>query len=141
MASGIVIVLLPADAVGNEHVTLVYAGEEGAPTMSRYVAEQISSTMARMMIPVMTTVKSHETFGPADDYVPVAELEVTAALSTMRYIVEDYSASQFGFKPHVTADGAPVRAIGSQVVLDRVALWWAGEKKSWRLGSGVACAA
>ena len=140
MATGVCLMLIPTDAVDDEHCTLLYAGDYDAPTLPENVIKTYASIIARMYAPIETCVVRHSLFGDVDGKVMVAELLVTTMLAQLRDVVADYTSSRWGFKPHITAVGERIRPVGSHVQFNRIAVWWAGDRTTWRFGSGERCA-
>lgn len=134
MSKGAVIVIIPQDAVEDEHCTLVYAGTPPVVTAPFDVMAEVCARMAMLFNPFPASVASHELFGGADDAVAVATLE-SPFLYTMSQCVEHFHFSQWGFRPHITAlDGHPPRPVGSHVWMNRLALWYGDEHREWVLG-------
>lgn len=129
----VIIVLIPRDARGDEHMTLVTAGEIGSTISApRSTMAEVSNRLAMMFNPFGAAVIGNEMFGDRAD-TPVATL-ASPMLDTMRHCVEHFHNSQWGFRPHITKVGPTVRPVGSTVWFNRVALWYGQDQESWVLG-------
>lgn len=134
MHTGVIIALLPSDGIDDEHMTLVYAGETdklvSAPVS---VMNEACSRMATLIQPFPAYVTGHDIFGD-DEPVEVATID-SPMIWTMRHCVEHFHNSQFGLRPHITKmPGHPLRAPGSVLWMNRVALWYGEHREEFRLG-------
>lgn len=135
--TNIVVVLLPRDAQGDEHVTMVYAGDiDGTFTAYEHSLQEITGRLASMFHPFPAVVESHERFGDVGE-TPVAIVE-SPHLHSIRHCLEHFHNSQWGFRPHISAVGAQLRPIGSQVWFNRIAVWYGPNRSSWALGQSRA---
>ena len=130
-----IIALIPADAVGDEHLTLVYLTAEQAEQCA-WELHETTASISRMQVPFIADVVAHADFG-MDGEDTVAVLQSPEAES-LRYLVAQYSASQWGFRPHVTL--VQPRPVGSRIRFNRVGTWIGEEHTNWRLGAGTRCA-
>lgn len=130
-----IIALIPADAVGEEHLSLVYVDAESAEQCQWELLE-ITARMARLTPPFIADVVEHADYG-MDGESKVAVLLCPEA-EHLRYLVAEYSASQWGFRPHVTM--TQPRPVGSRIRFNRVGTWIGEEHTNWRLGAGTRCA-
>lgn len=137
--NGTCVVVIPADAVGDEHCTLTYMGDIPiAPPVGQI--EFLVRNTARWWTPIVAQVDEHDTFG-GDDPVQVARLNSTI-LASLQAIWQPFSTSEFSFRPHITAlPGISIRPVGSLVRFNRLALWYGDDRKTYRLGTGDLCAA
>lgn len=130
-----IIALIPADAVGDEHLSLVYVVAEQAE-QSAWELHETTAALARMQPPFIADVIAHADFGMDGDE-KVAVLLCPEA-ETLRAMVDQYSSSQWGFRPHVTI--VQPRPVGSRIRFNRVGTWIGEERTNWRLGAGTRCA-
>lgn len=138
MSDGAIIALIPAGATGEVHLTLVYFSSGLMSTM-----RTITSALAAFQQPFTAVVMDHDTFGTGtidNPYVKVAKVE-SPALRVLNEVVQDYSISEFGFAPHISAQpGYTLPTVGSMVTFDRVGVWNDDDRTAWRLGTGARCA-
>lgn len=134
----ICVVILPKDARGEEHCSIIYSGEAGAGSVPRGPLVTQVKLVARWATPIVTRVTEHDTFGHAHETVQVARLD-PGSLMTLWILLSPYHHSQWGFKPHITEVGGVLRPVGSFVHFDRVALWYGEDHTAYRLGSGEPC--
>lgn len=129
----ICIVLLPRDAVEDEHLTVVYAGDiDGTFTAYEWTLHEITGRVASMMFPFPASVTSHESFGDVGEH-RVAIVD-SPHLHTIRHCVEHFHNSQWGFRPHISVVNGQLRPVGSQVWFNRIAVWYGNSRRSWALG-------
>jgi hypothetical protein len=135
MHSGVIIALLPSDAIEDEHMTLVYCGDiERLVTAPVSVMQETCSRLSMIFQPFSAYVTGHDIFGPSDDRVEVATIDAPM-IWTMRHCVESFHMSQFGLRPHITKVGAnPLRGVGSSIGINRIALWYGEHREEFRLG-------
>lgn len=130
-----IIALIPEDAAGDEHLTLVYITAEQA-VQCVWELHDITAAISRMTMPFFADVVAHADFGmDGEDRVAVLLCPEAEAL---RYLVEQYSSSQWGFRPHVTL--VQPRPVGSRIRFNRIGTWVGEDHTNWRLGAGTRCA-
>lgn len=130
-----IIALIPADAVGEEHLSLVYLTADQAEQCV-YELHALTASIARLTPPFFGDVVEHANFGMNGDE-KVALLFCPEA-EHLRYLVGQYSSSQWGFRPHVTI--VQPRPVGSRIRFNRIGTWHGEEHTNWRLGTGARCA-
>ncbi len=127
-----IIALIPDDAVGDEHLTLVYVDGDAAEQVAGEL-HTVTASIARMQQPFTADVVDHANFGMnGEDKVAVLQSPEAEAL---RFLVAHFSSSQWGFRPHITL--VQPRPIGSRVRFNRVGTWIDEEQTNWRLGAGT----
>jgi hypothetical protein len=130
-----IIALIPEDAAGDEHLSLVYVDAESAE-QCQWELYDLTAAMARLTPPFFADVVEHADFGTDSDE-KVAVLLCPEA-EHLRYLVAQYSASQWGFRPHVSL--VQSRPVGSRIRFNRIGTWIGDEHTNWRLGAGTRCA-
>jgi len=113
------------------HSTIIFLGE--IPDLEGITAQDILNAVSGIEFPYFVVdVIGTETFGP-DRNVPVLLLDPTN-LNVFHVMVEEaldkigvHSASEFGYRPHVTVSEEIFRAPPSKVFLDKPRLWWGEE--------------
>ena len=135
--TGVCIIGLPRDAVEDEHITIVYAGETDQLVSAPFSTMcEVVNRMASLFNPFPASVIGHDWFGPPDERVQVAKLD-SPFLYTMRSCVEHFHNSQFGFRPHITAVNGVLRPVGSTVWFNRIAVWYGEDRMERVLGVGM----
>lgn len=104
-----------------EHSTLVYCGTTWQSRVSPSMMHQQAISLASRFTPVLARVTDHAMFGDEHDQ-PVAVLH-SGMLPIMRYVVEWMNASEFPYRPHISAQNGRIRPLGSVVMFDRIAVW------------------
>lgn len=141
---GIMVALLPIVSdwctLDLPHLTLVYAGVIGdhKPTDFNELAKDVSM-LACLSDPLTLMVTGRETFGEIDDdTVDVFRLRPTQQLLAMRRFVDDWNASEYDFKPHVTIGpaGTPVSNPPRYVAFNRLAVVWGTDSIVFSLTGG-----
>lgn len=137
-AKGAVIVLVPQFAIGDQHSTLVYAGNAGHSPGDLARLCQATRFLAGAFPAPMAYVSDHAVF---DEDTNVALLE-GGDLYALRQLVENFNQSQWGYRPHISEQpGAGLVPVGTVVKFDRIAVWYGAERYAWRFGTGQATAA
>lgn len=121
------------------HMTLVYAGpiNKLKSTDFNELAKD-ACAIAAMANPFYLTVQEKTVFGPPEDQVDVFRLMPTTLLWAMRRTVEDWSASEFEFTPHVTIGpvGTNVEFPPKSIGFDRVYVGWGDEQLTFMMTRG-----
>lgn len=135
--TGVIIALLPSDGVGEEHMTLVYAGETDKLVSAPFsMMRETCNRLSTIFQPFPTWVTGHEIFGD-DEQVEVATID-SPMIWSLRHCVEMFHNSKHGLRPHITAvPGHSLRAVGSAVWMDRIALWYGEQREEFRLGQNT----
>lgn len=132
MHTGVIIALLPSDSTGEEHMSLVYAGDTNTHVSAPVnVMDETCSRLALIFQPFPAYVTGHEKFG--DDAVEVATID-SPMIWALRHCVEHFQNSQYGLRPHITAVGNQLRPVGAQLWIDRIACWYGEHRAEYRLG-------
>jgi hypothetical protein len=131
----VILALLPNDAIDDEHMTLVYAGQtDQLVSAPLETMQEVCRRLATIFAPFPAWVTGMDAFG-ADSDVPVATID-SAQIHQLRACVEHFHNSQYGLRPHITAlPGRPPRAPGSTFMFDRLALWYGDHREEFRLGT------
>ncbi len=134
MHTGVIIALIPRDQRGDEHMTLLYAGdlEEGLVSAPEPVIRETCNRLSNLFAPFPAYVTGHDTFGD-DEPVQVATIDAPQ-IWQLRACVEPFQNSQFGLRPHITAVNGQLRQVGEPVWIDRIASWYGDERTVFRLG-------
>lgn len=134
----VAIMLLPNNAVGEQHSTLCYAGAVYNAPPATVLCERTQLLAKMWFTPPVARVVEHRLMGPK--LVPCAIID-GVELYALHDFVEEFAYSQWGYVPHIAEqESAPLIPIGHEVVFNRIALWYGVQHWAWRFGSGVLCA-
>jgi len=126
------------------HVTIVWGGE--LEEAEGHVVPELRSLVqfsARFHAPFSAMVVGTDMFGQNEEQTHVLRLEAPQ-FYFLRNIFEQYSKSEYGFKPHLSVPSPPVRYPDS-ILFKRLALWLgdsrveSAERITYRLGTGELC--
>ena len=136
----VMVALLPRNSewcrIDLPHLTLVYAGEKKDLPQSAFNELAKDACTIAMLTPIVNVrVLGPEVFGDTEK-VDVLRLEPSSELLAMRKIVENWNASEYPFRPHVTIGptGGGVPADYPRILtFDRVMVGWGNERLTFRL--------
>lgn len=134
MHTGVIIALLPEDGVGEEHMTLVYAGNtDRLVSVPESMMRETCARLAKLFLPPTAIVLDHTVFGPEGEQVNVALID-GPMLHQLRACVEFMHNSEYGLRPHITAVNGVLRPIGSPIRFNRIASWYGEERHEFFFG-------
>lgn len=135
----VMVALLPVTSdwcrIDCPHMTLVYAGEKKdlKPTVFNELAKDAAS-LAMLSGMITLKVQGVDVFGD-EDKVDVLRLQPSPELWAMRRAVEEWNASEYPFRPHVTVGpvGKPLIEIPSYIAFNRIMVGWGDEQLTFWL--------
>jgi len=129
------------------HITLCYLGEDVSGLTSSYAAQNLAEDIAMWLNPLVCRVFAHATFNPDNhegrescavylvgdsDELPVLYADLQAGIGALYEIPRQHTP----WCPHITAGYGKTAAdltFTGEIVLDRIALKWAGESFDYSL--------
>jgi len=128
--------------IADPHCTLLYLGEFGKVDVDRHIVEEATSRLRGQCRPCTVDVKGLEVFGHgACTVLTLADLTLKSYRDFLaKELARDgiRSASEYGFRPHVTINKHTVSSepilpwdgfeVPKRVWIDRPTVWWNGER-------------